>query len=98
MKETQINTFIRITISLDEIGYQIEKKEMINKLGLCYNTDEDIKKEMIDLTERRWYAKKEKIREENKKIEKANYYDDECEKVLAKIRKKIKLCKKKCVW
>ena len=55
-----MNTFIRITISFDEIGYKIEKKEMINKLGLCYNTDEDIKKEMIDLTERRCYAKKEK--------------------------------------
>ena len=83
-----MNTFIRITISFDEIGHQIEKKEMINKLGLCYNTDEDIEKEMIDLTERRCYVKKEKIIEENKKIKKANYYDDKCEKVLAKIRKK----------
>lgn len=94
MKEKQINAFIRITISFDEIGHQIEKKDMINKLGLCYNTDEDIKKEMIDLTERRCYAKKEKIIEENKKIEKSNYYYDECEKVLTKIRKKSSYVKK----
>ena len=81
-----------------KLDIKAKKKEMINKLGLCYNTDEHIKNEMIDLTEWRCYAKKEKIKQENKKIEKANYYDDECEKVSAKIRKNIKLCKKKCVW
>ena len=46
---------------------------------------------MIDLIKRRCYAKKEKIIEENKKIRKADYYYDECEEVIAKIRKKIKL-------
>ena len=68
---------------------------MINKLG--YNMDEDIKKEMMDLIKRRCYAKKEKKTEENKTISKADYYYDECEEVIAKIRKKVKLCKKKCV-
>ena len=42
LKEKQMNAFIGIPISFDEIAHQIEKKDMINKLG--YNMDEDIKK------------------------------------------------------
>ena len=42
LKEKKMNAFIGIPISFDEIAHQIEKKDMINKLG--YNMDEDIKK------------------------------------------------------
>ena len=88
LKEKQMKAFMGIPISFDEIEHQIEKKDVIDKLGLCYHMDEDIKKDMIDLIEQRCYAKKEKIIKENKKIEKVNYYYDECEEVITKIRKK----------